>query len=69
MIIFIKYLLAVVIGLLLPGISLASESAGSGHLDITNSGAGLFAIAIFLIAYLLVMTSLRFSILISTIST
>lgn len=69
MIIFIKYLLAVVIGLLLPVISLASESAGSGQLDMTYSGAGLFAIAIFLIAYLLVIASLRFSVLISTIST
>ena len=42
-------------GLLLPGLALASESAGSNHMDMTSSGVGLFAIAIFLIAYLLVM--------------
>jgi NhaD family Na+/H+ antiporter len=42
-------------GLLLPCLALASESAGSDHMDMTSSGVGLFAIAIFLIAYLLVM--------------
>lgn len=53
--ILMKYLLSVVTGLLLPGLSLASESAGSDHMDMTSSGVGLFAMAIFLIAYLLVM--------------
>jgi NhaD family Na+/H+ antiporter len=50
-----KNLLLVSVGLLLPGLALASESAGSDHMDMTSSGVGLFAIAIFLIAYLLVM--------------
>jgi len=47
--------LLVSVGLLLPCLALASESAGSDHMDMTSSGVGLFAIAIFLIAYLLVM--------------
>jgi len=50
-----KNLLLISAGLLLPGLALASESAGSNHMDMTSSGVGLFAIAIFLIAYLLVM--------------
>jgi NhaD family Na+/H+ antiporter len=50
-----KNLLLISAGLLLPGLALASESAGTDHMDMTSSGVGLFAIAIFLIAYLLVM--------------
>ncbi len=50
-----KNLLLISAGLLLPGLALASESAGSNHMDMTSSGVGLFAIAIFLVAYLLVM--------------
>ena len=50
-----KNLLLISAGLLLPGLAVASESAGSNHMDMTSSGVGLFAIAIFLIAYLLVM--------------
>ena len=50
-----KYLLSAVTVLLLPCLALASEAAGSDHMDMTSSGVGLFAIAIFLIAYLLVM--------------
>jgi NhaD family Na+/H+ antiporter len=50
-----KNLLSISAALLLPGITMASESAGSGQMDMTGSVTGLFAIAIFLIAYLLVM--------------
>ena len=50
-----KYLLSAVAGLLLPCLALASESGVSDHMDMTSSGVGLFAIAIFLVAYLLVM--------------
>ena len=51
----IKTLLSILAGVLLPGFAMASESAGSDHMDMTSSGVGLFAIAIFVIAYLLVM--------------
>jgi len=55
--ILLKYLLSALAGLLLPVqcLALASQAAGSDHMDMTSSGVGLFAIAIFLIAYLLVM--------------
>ena len=50
-----SYFLAAVV-LLAPGMSLASETAAAGQpVDFTSSGVGLFAIAIFLLAYLLVM--------------
>jgi Na+/H+ antiporter NhaD/arsenite permease-like protein len=50
-----SYFLAAVV-LLAPGMSLASEAPAAGQpVDFTSSGVGLFAIAVFLLAYLLVM--------------
>ena len=53
--ILLKYFSTAVV-LLLPVLSLASETAAVGQqIDFTRSGIGLFSIAIFLLAYLLVM--------------
>ena len=43
------------LAVLLPGIALASEGAAAETLDLTGHGVGIFALVVFVLAYLLVM--------------
>ncbi len=54
---FLKYTAALWLPLvvLLPGVVLASEGAAAETLDLTGHGVGIFALVIFVLAYLLVM--------------
>ncbi len=51
----VTLLLVTAVSCLLPGLALASESATANAINFTESTVGLFAIIVFLLAYLLVM--------------